>query len=350
MYQSETPKVTVLMPVYNGEEYIREAIDSILCQTFADFEFLVIDDGSTDNSLEIINSYQDPRIRLVQNFTNQGLPYSLNYGILLSRGKYIARMDCDDISSPNRLIKQVEFLDKNPDIGILGSYFVLMTKENKKFYIKTAPISDLEIRYKCLFETPFGHPTVMYRREIFEKNSLNYETELNPVEDYKLWTQIIDYTKGANIKDPLVYYRLHNQSISHKYKNEQIENHILVSFTNIKKQLPELNVCKEDIDKVVKICIFNIKPHSIEDVEYFRILLVYIQISEAFIVKYITNSDKIILNKIKSRVAVNVLIKAAKNLPSKFLIKAIKKSFALTPNLIFYFFIFVFYKIRRYTF
>ena len=344
------PKITVLMPVYNGEKYLCEAIDSILNQTFTDFEFLIIDDGSTDNSLEIIKSYQDPRIRLVQNFINKGLPYSLNSGILLSKSEYIARMDCDDISLQNRLEKQVKFLDNNPEIGILGSYFILMTKENKKSYIKTVPISDLEIRYKCLFESPFGHPTVIFRREVFEKNFLNYDTQLNAIEDYGLWTKILDYTKGANIAIPLVYYRIHNQNISHKYKDEQIKNHILISFTNIKKQLPELDVCKEDIKKIVEICIFDIKPNPIQDTEYLRILLMYVELSEAFLEKYAINLDKIILNKIKSRIAVNILIKAIKNLPFKLLIEIIKKSFLLTPNLIFYLFIFVFNKIRKYTF
>lgn len=344
------PKVTVLMPVYNGEKYLREAIDSILNQTFTDFEFLIVDDGSTDNSLEIINSYQDTRINPIKNHNNQGLVYSLNRGLALAKGEYIARMDCDDISLPNRLEKQVNFLDNNLDIGIVGSYFILMTKENKKSYIKTVPVSDLEIRYKCLFESPFGHPTVIIRREILKKNSLNYDTQLNAIEDYKLWTQILDYTKGANIEIPLVYYRLHSQSISYKYKEDQIKNHVLVSFINIKKQLPELNICEEDIKKIVEICIFNIKLNPIRHLEYLRILLMYVKISEAFLKKNSVNSDKIILNKINSWIAVKIFIKAVKNLPFKFSIEIIKKSFLLTPNLLFYLFLFVFNKFRRYTF
>ena len=344
------PKVTVLMPVYNGEKYLREAIDSILNQTFTDFEFLIIDDGSTDNSLKIINSYQDSRIYLVQNFTNQGLAYSLNFGITVAKGKYIARMDCDDISVLKRLEIQVNFLDNNPNIGILGSYFILISNENKKKYIKTVPISDLEIRYKCLFESPFGHPTVMLRHEIFTKNSLAYDTRLNPIEDYELWTKMLDYTKGANIKIPLVYYRLHSQSISHKYKEDQIKNHILVSFINIKKQLPELNICEEDTKKIAEICIFDIKLNPIQHLEYLRILLMYVEISEAFLKKNSVNSDKIILNKINSWIAVKIFIKAVKNLPFKFSIEIIKKSFLLTPNLLFYLFLFVFNKFRRYTF
>ncbi|NHJ46179.1 MAG: glycosyltransferase family 2 protein, partial [Asgard group archaeon] len=114
-------KVTVLMSVFNGEKYLREAIDSVLHQTFTDFEFLIINDGSTDNSVEIINSYDDERIHLVHNEQNIGLAASLNKGINLARGEYIARMDCDDINHQTRLEKQVKFMDKNPDIGLLSS-------------------------------------------------------------------------------------------------------------------------------------------------------------------------------------------------------------------------------------
>ena len=115
--------VTVLMPVYNGEMYLREAIDSILHQTFTDFEFLIINDGSTDNSETIILSYDDSRIRYEKNDSNLKLIATLNKGIELAKGKYIVRMDADDISIPDRIEKQVAFLEKNPDVGICGSWF-----------------------------------------------------------------------------------------------------------------------------------------------------------------------------------------------------------------------------------
>jgi glycosyltransferase involved in cell wall biosynthesis len=113
MPNNDYVKISILMPVYNGEKYLREAIDSILNQTFTDFEFLIVDDGSTDNSVEIINSYQNSRINLVKNDKNEGLVYTLNRGLSLAKGEYIARMDCDDISLPERLKKQIDFLDSN---------------------------------------------------------------------------------------------------------------------------------------------------------------------------------------------------------------------------------------------
>ncbi|HKQ33129.1 MAG TPA: glycosyltransferase family A protein, partial [Thermodesulfobacteriota bacterium] len=119
-----TPKVTVLMTVYNGEKFLNEAIDGILNQTFRDFEFLIINDGSTDGSREIIKSYKDPRINLVDNESNIGLTASLNRGLSLAGGEYIARQDADDISLPERLEKQISILERNPDIALLGSWYL----------------------------------------------------------------------------------------------------------------------------------------------------------------------------------------------------------------------------------
>ena len=119
------PKVTVLMPVYNGEKYLKEAITSILLQTFDDFEFLIINDGSSDASVDIIQSFRDPRIRLVHNDTNIGLIATLNKGLKLAHGKYVARMDQDDISLPRRLEKQTYFMDNNPDVGVCGTWIKL---------------------------------------------------------------------------------------------------------------------------------------------------------------------------------------------------------------------------------
>ena len=120
------PKVTVLMPVYNGSKYLKAAIDSILSQSFTDFEFLIINDGSTDDSVKIINSYHDQRIKLIDNKINQGLVAVLNQGLKLAIGEYIARMDSDDFSTCNRLSQQVRFMDKHNDIGVLGSWVKIM--------------------------------------------------------------------------------------------------------------------------------------------------------------------------------------------------------------------------------
>lgn len=329
------PTVTVLMPVYNGEKYLKDAINSILNQTYSGFEFLIIDDGSSDNSHEIINSFRDSRIRLVSNRTNKGLPYSLNSGILLSRGKYIARMDCDDIADWTRLEHQVKYLDDNLKIGILGSYYELLINDNTKRQIIATPVSDLEIRFRCLFECPFGHPTVMFRREIFLKHNLLYSSHLNAVEDYELWGNILDYTEGANISTPLLSYRLHKDSISFVYKREQLKNHVFVSFQYIKRQLPDLDFCKQDVAAIIEMLNNRKKRPTRSSLEYYSSLLSYIHISSAFIAKYPENQNASFVRKARGRVALMISVKAIRNLPLKLSFKIILIALKLSPGLSF---------------
>jgi len=152
------PEVTVLMSVYNGSKYLAEAIESILHQSYTDFEFLIINDGSTDLSEKIIKSYNDRRINYIKNNENIGLTRSLNKGLCLARGKYIARMDADDISMPDRFKEQVDFMEKNENVVACGTFIEL-------FGIKTGkikyPIKDKEIREKFIFNPPLAHPTAV---------------------------------------------------------------------------------------------------------------------------------------------------------------------------------------------
>ena len=216
------PKVTVLMPVYNREKYLREAIDSILSQTFTDFEFLIVDDGSTDNSLEIINSYSDSRIRLIRNLANLGISKSLNIGLSESLGDYVARMDSDDISLPNRLQKQIEFLNQNPDITVLGSHmnFIDIHGQNLEYlnYLPSYCLSHQKIVYAMLYSTPFAHPSVIFKRlEVLKIGGyrLLKEWESVSTEDYDLWLRLASQNhKFANLSDHLIKYRLHRDSLT----------------------------------------------------------------------------------------------------------------------------------------
>jgi len=217
-----SPLVTVLMPVYNGEKYLKEAIESILNQTFIDFEFLIIDDGSTDKSAEIIKSFNDARIRLERNETNLGLIKTLNKGLTLSRGKYIARMDCDDISLPKRLSIQVNFMEKHPEIGVCGSWVKVMGL--KQEFVNRYPQKHEEARAYLLFNTPFAHPSVIIRKEVMEKHELEYDENYKYAEDYELWSRIIKHTKLSNIPKVLLHYRMHPESVSKKNSSEQTEN------------------------------------------------------------------------------------------------------------------------------
>ena len=169
------PKVTVLMPVYNGGKYIREAIKSILSQSFTDFEFLIIDDGSTDNSVGIVQSFSDNRIRLIKNNCNIGIAESLNKGIESSKGEYIVRMDADDISFPDRIKKQVAFMDANPEVGVSGTWIKTISSVNECTWF-TLSEPDL-VRCHLLFGCPLAHPTVILRTILLKENELFYDKE-----------------------------------------------------------------------------------------------------------------------------------------------------------------------------
>ncbi len=210
--EDKTPLVTVLMPVYNAEKYLAEAIESILGQTFTDFEFLIINDGSTDDSSKIIETYTDSRIRYIENTTNLKLIATLNKGIGLAKGKYIARMDADDICYPQRLQKQVSFMEANTDVGVCGSWFEsfgLNSSSESKY-----PVDDFDIRYTALYQCPFCHPTVILRTSVLIDNGLLYDAGYPHAEDYELWLRLSRVTRLANIPEFLLRYRKHDSNIS----------------------------------------------------------------------------------------------------------------------------------------
>lgn len=207
------PLVTILMPVYNGGKYLREAIDSILCQTFNDFVFLIIDDGSTDNSANIIKSYEDKRIVFLVNEKNIGISKTLNLGIDNSDTKYIARMDQDDISLPNRIAEQVNFMELKPDIGVCGTWMLAFNSKNQSA-LKKRPIKNDAIKTAFLFYNPIAHPTAMIRKNILDKNNLQYDPLYDGLEDYDLWERISFVAKMENIPKALLFYRLHETQLS----------------------------------------------------------------------------------------------------------------------------------------
>lgn len=237
-----TPKVTVLMPVYNGEAYLNEAIESILSQTFEDFEFLIINDCSSDNSKEIIKAYKDKRINFVENETNIGLSSILNKGLDIAKGEYIARMDQDDISLPDRLQKQVEFMDKNPEIGICGSF---IEKFGAETGIGKYPLINDLIKINLLFYSALAHPTVMFRNSLLRKYNLKYNPEYEYAEDYDLWSRCIKHFKIANLNEVLLKYRMHikGMSLSNKKKQESLSDLVR---TNQLKRL-EIKPTSEDL-------------------------------------------------------------------------------------------------------
>lgn len=218
-----TPLVTVLMSVYNSERFLSEAIESILNQTFEDFEFIIIDDASVDGSLAIIKSYNDKRIVLVEHKENQGLPKGLNEGLRLARGRYVARLDADDVSRPDRLKAQFDFMAKHPGVVVLGSGWNIISELGRK--ITYQPVAEkLDAGKWILFvSTPFGHPSVMFRK----KDALavsGYNENLRSAQDYDLWSRLRSVGEFANINKPLINYRITSTGISVSKRAKQLDN------------------------------------------------------------------------------------------------------------------------------
>ena len=232
---SENINISVVLAVYNGELYLKEAIDSILSQTFKDFECIIVNDGSKDSTSEIILSYNDPRIIYIDNGTNKGLVYSLNVGLVKSRGKYIARMDADDIALPQRLKVQFDFMEANPEIGICGTYIeeiFFENSENRK--TQKFPEKDSEIKAYTFFQAPFCHPTVMMRKALLEENNLSYPKDYYRAEDYALWVELLKYTQAYNIPSVLLQYRKHEASeTALAGGDEEEKNRILNAVQNV---------------------------------------------------------------------------------------------------------------------
>ena len=194
MVEQSAPVVSVVMAVFNGERYLKEAIESILNQTFS--EFIIVNDASTDHSLEIVSSFHDSRIHVISNESNQGLANSLNRAFDAAKGEFIARMDADDISRPYRLEKQVKYLQSHPDVDVCGSW--VKTFGHKEM-LWAYPSEHEEIRCMMLFNCPVAHPTVMIRNNGPKSANIRYEIDRRRVEDYELWYRLSKSHRIENI-------------------------------------------------------------------------------------------------------------------------------------------------------
>lgn len=205
--------ITVLMPVYNCEKYIGAAIDSVLNQTFKDFELLIVNDGSTDNTQKVIETYSDPRIVLI-NKPNGGVSSALNTGLAAARGEYIARFDADDICVSTRLQKQYEFMKSHPDYILVGSDADYITEEGDYIYYYSTPWhTNDEIRERIMEYCPFIHSAVMYLKEAVVSLG-GYEVKAHTFEDYFLWTKLVRKGKVCNINEPLIKVRFNASSVT----------------------------------------------------------------------------------------------------------------------------------------
>ena len=208
-----TPTVSVVMPVYNAQAHVHAAVASILAQTLSDFEFIIIDDGSYDDTPAILDAFTDPRIWRITHTQNSGLIASLNEGFSLAKGRYIARMDADDLSKPSRFASQVAYLEER-GADICGCHFTILLPNEKAQEQITVPLA-WENVVACLANTvPFAHGSVMLRKSFLQEQHLQYDAH-NVAEDYDLWSRM--YSRGArfgNVNEPLFVYRNHSTSLS----------------------------------------------------------------------------------------------------------------------------------------
>jgi glycosyltransferase involved in cell wall biosynthesis len=259
------------MSVYNGSKYLREAIESILNQTFSDFEFIIINDGSVDDSEKIIHTFKDKRIIYINNGNNLGLIESLNKGLGAAKGKYIARMDADDVALANRFELQVKAFEADPKAIVVGSDYFSLGK-NKTRHVKNKNNSDYQ-KAVLLFSSCFCHPTVMMKNIFKEKNIL-YNKNYVHAEDYQLWTELSSLGNFLNVPEPLLKYRSHDSQVSNQNNESQlaISKRIRAEYCNKLNfslsagQLETLNIIGN-----------NVFIRAIEQLEAIENLLVYLK-------------------------------------------------------------------------
>lgn len=237
--------ISVVMSNYNTDElYLRASIESILNQTYENFEFIIVDDCSTDNSVEVIESYSDKRINLIKNEENMGLTRSLNIAIKAARGEFIARMDADDISLPQRFEKQVEFLTQNPEYIACGTAIkIIGGREEGKRICRTIP--DIEsFRIYLLFGNypNIAHPTAMFNHSLLKKYDIEYDENCLLAQDYKMWVNCSKYAPCYNIDEVLLHYRVHDKAVS--VEKQQLQNDIATQI--IAEQLQALEISCDD--------------------------------------------------------------------------------------------------------
>lgn len=229
-------KVSVLMPVYKTKEsHLRGAIESILAQSFVDFEFLILDDCPEDTREAIVKSYQDKRIKYFKNEKNLGISPSRNKLIDMAKGEYLAVFDHDDVSLSERLAKQVAYLDEHPDVGVVGC----VSKSIVRKHLSQNPTENHDIKLALMRTCALSHSASMIRKSVLVDNNIRYEEEFSPSEDYALWCRLIPYVNFYNIPEVLFYYRDHKDNTSHHQK-DKMQNATFAIWGFVKANNPAL--------------------------------------------------------------------------------------------------------------
>lgn len=227
------PFVSVIMSAYNAEKYVRQAVESILNQTYKKFEFIIVNDASTDSTVNTLRDYKkkDKRIILIKNINNLGLTKSLNKALRRARGKYIVRIDADDWAYPDRLKYQVQLMEKNPNVVVSGSYVEVCNKDLKTKYVRKYHLDDVSIRKYIFRYSPFAHPATIWRSDVLKKEL--YNERMTVSQDYELYFRVGMAGKFMNINKPLLKLRIHNQSISATMSDLQFKNTVLIRLSAV---------------------------------------------------------------------------------------------------------------------
>lgn len=258
------PNISVVLPVHNAEKYIKDAVQSILNQTFTDFELIIINDASTDNTRQILESFQDKRIRLINNAENLKVVECLNLGMSLAKGKFVARMDADDISLPHRFERQVAYLTQHPDVDICSSYVQVFGSRN---YILRPYEKHEDIKAGLLFLNVLIHPSVMFRRERFLQYSIFYDKSYVNAEDYGLWVSVMDSLKFAVVPEILFKYRIHDTNISiKKASNWAVLREINLGIYHILMERVKVRYTEADLEMHINLGFRSAK--NLSEAEY----------------------------------------------------------------------------------
>jgi glycosyltransferase involved in cell wall biosynthesis len=322
------PLVSVVMAVYNAEKYLNESIDSVLNQTYTNFELIVVNDGSTDSSKDIIFSYPDKRIKYFENLRNLGLVPTRNKLLEKAKGKYIATLDSDDVALPERLQLQVEFMENNPDYGMCGTFYKLISTKGDFLYDVVLPETDKDIKTFLHFDNCFCNSTTMINAELVKE--LKYVPGFNFIEDFELWHRIAKKTKFTNLPVFTTLYRIHGSNVSHLKKTQltkhlQQLNYEILNDLDIDFSEKELNLhtnalryneqffkqyagMKELEEWMIKLC------RKFEDTNEYNSLIVYRILVEKWMVICFKNKEynRILLNRLflqRTGVYINILYK-----------------------------------------
>lgn len=241
------PRATVLMPVYNGGDFLTHAMDSVLSQTFRDFELLVIDDCSTDKTPAVLDHYakRDSRVQVVRNERNLGIVETLNRGLNMAQHDYIIRMDADDFSYPDRFAKQIAYMDAHPDVGLLGAKYIHIDErggyvfDGQPMPPEPEPGTRGYTHWKLLWMTSIQHPSAVLRREVIKQNHLRYDADYFTAEDYDLWTRIRRVSAVERLPDTLLDYRVNTQGISVQKREKQLQTHFAITHRELERLLGE---------------------------------------------------------------------------------------------------------------